>query len=164
MKRLAILLSLISLTGCAGVIRTRQLTSTAGDVEGVIFYEPTYVQLRYEFRALTDGRQHPRRVKDFRNCPAQPETLQTGLGQDERVEAFLCQFAQARLDVATNIYDLQIRPAMQQLGPPAQAACSHNGTCWQTVQAGIALGDEHIAGGAARRHGRQDKAHHGNSW
>ena len=62
-------------------------------------------------------------------CIAQPQPFQPRLRQDDRVEVLLVQLAQPRSHVAADRRQLQVRPAVQCLRPPPQAAVATTAPC-----------------------------------
>jgi hypothetical protein len=111
-------------------------------------------------RPLSDGREHPGRIKDLGDRVAEPEPQKTRLGQDDRVQILLAELAQPGFHVATEVDHPQVRPAVQELGSPAQAARSDDGCGRQVFESLVFLGNERIAGRPPRRDGRQFQARH----
>ena len=92
--------------------------------------------------------------------PFQTEAHKPGLGEHDRVEILLDELAQPRIDVAADLDQLEIGPAMQDLGSPPQAARGNDGAGRELGERRMARRDEHVAGRSSRRHGGERKLRH----
>src|SRR5918994_6795064 len=105
-------------------------------------------------RALPDGREHHfRRDDGVRGVEA--EAFEAGSGQHYRVGRALAHLAHPRIHVAPYADDLEIRPMIQKLSPPALTRCGHDGPLRQIFQCMAPFGDEHVGGIAAAGDGRE---------
>ncbi len=86
------------------------------------------------------------------------EAIQAGTGEHQRVGLARCPLAQARIDIATHRYELQIGPKGKQHGLPPRAGRRHARAHGQHVQAPVAFTHKRIAGIGARRDRREREA------
>ena len=84
--------------------------------------------------SLSDRRQHPLRGQHLGDAMGESQPSQPGLGQHDRVVASFIQMPQPRVHVAADVEHLQIRPDMQQLGPPTHAPRAHPRTRAQRLE------------------------------
>src|SRR5207249_6057214 len=94
--------------------------------------------------ALADRRQLPWRNENLGDDLRKSQALEASLGKDQGVVTFFTQLAQTGFDIATNVYDTQVRPPVQHLRAAAQAAGGHGGAGSEAVEIGIAVGDEDV--------------------
>src|SRR5262245_2617527 len=73
-------------------------------------------------RSLSGGRQHHFDRQEFCDRRLQSQTAHTSRGDDHAVDLPLAYFAQARIHIAADILDLELRVQHEQLRPTAQAA------------------------------------------
>ena len=85
-------------------------------------------------RPLPHRRQHPRRVENLRDAVREAEPHQPGFREDDRVEVLLVELPQPRLDVAAQVDELQVGPAVEHLRPAAQAARADRRAFGQVVE------------------------------
>src|SRR5439155_16767364 len=104
--------------------------------------------------------QHPLRNENLGDDLRKSQALEASLGKDQGVVTFFTQLAQTGFDIATNVYDTQVRPPVQHLRAAAQAAGGHGGAGSEAVEIGIAVGDEDVADRAALGHCRQEETFH----
>src|SRR4029453_7386972 len=67
----------------------------------------------------------------------------------------LAHLTHARVHVTPDTNNLQIRPAVQELRPPALAGCGHYGPLRQIFQGMAPVRDEHVGGVATAGDGRE---------
>ena len=77
--------------------------------------------------------------------PGQPEPLQPGRGEQDRVVVAAVELGEARLDVAAQRGELQARVARRDLRGAAQAGGAHARPRRQRAERGVAVGDEGVA-------------------
>ena len=107
-------------------------------------------------RALADGGQHL--VFRYRRADmgdAQP--LQSGQGQDGRLDDSGRALGEPCIDVAAQVDDLQVGPAMQELGATAQRRGADDGALPEVGDAFDVARDQDVAGILARQEGGDDK-------
>ena len=76
-------------------------------------------------RALAHGWTHHAGIEEFRDSIFQSQTPQSGRGENDGIVAAFIQFAQPGIDVAANVFDLQIGPASSKLRGAAQRTSSY---------------------------------------
>ncbi len=86
-------------------------------------------------RSLANRGQHPRGIKDLGDVSGQTEPLQARFRQDDRIQPLLSELAQACLNIAAQVHQSQVRPAMQRLRPAAEAARADHGPWRQILKA-----------------------------
>ena len=72
-------------------------------------------------RALSHRWTHHAGIEDFSDSILQAQAPQSGRGENDGIVAAFIQFAQARVDVAANVFDLQIGTPRSKLRGAAQA-------------------------------------------
>ena len=108
-------------------------------------------------RALADRRQHlvlGHRRADMRHA----ESLQAGQGQQRRLDDAGLALGQPRVDIAAQIDDLEVGPAMQELGAPAQRRGADDRALPEVGDAPDVARDQHVARILARQEGGDDEA------
>ena len=94
--------------------------------------------------ALPDGREAHLRLEHLRHPALQPQPLQPRERQDRPGQLLLLSLPQARLHVAAQRDDLQVRPALEQLAGAAQRGGPHPGALGQRVQPQDRRADEGV--------------------
>ncbi len=82
------------------------------------------------------------------------EPLQSGQGKHRRLDDTGLALGKPGVDIAAQVDDLQIGPAMQQLRAPAQRRGADDGAAFQVGDAPHVAGDQHVACILARQEGR----------
>ncbi len=105
------------------------------------------------------------RVEQGADALAQPQALESGGGEHDGVGFAGVQLGQPGVDVAAQQPDLQVGPAVLELGLAAQAGGADPGAAGQVVEAGVAVRDQGVAGvlplgkGGERQAGRLGGGH-----
>lgn len=81
----------------------------------------------------------------MRNPACQAKALQTGLGEHNRVESPVGESLQSRIDVASDVVDLEVGAAVQQLCAAAEAARPDHRPRTELFQRTRLSADERIA-------------------
>ncbi len=108
--------------------------------------------------ALAGGRQHLLWLEDMANALLQAQALEARSGQYDGVVLPLVELAQARVQIAAQRHDLQIRAQVLQQHLAAQAGGTHHRALGQILQARIARRDKGIARVFALHHAGQGEA------
>ena len=108
--------------------------------------------------ALADGGNHRIDGQELCDAVGPAQALQTGFGQDDGVVLAVVELLQARVDVAPQIGDEQVRPGVEELGLAAQARRADTGTGRQGFQGRIGIGNEGVVDMVAGRNGCQAEA------
>ena len=106
-------------------------------------------------RALPRGRQHRVDIERNPDPVLEPEPLEPGRGQHDRVVQALVELAQAGVEVATQRLDSQIRPQRPQQHDAAQARRADHGALRQLLERGVAWRHQRVARVFAREHAGQ---------
>jgi hypothetical protein len=102
--------------------------------------------------ALANGRQRQLEVELLGHVVRDAEALQSGAGQQDRVEFAFVEPAQARVDVAAQQLEAQVGPCLPQLGLSARAGGADPSALRQVGETPEAARDERIERVGARQH------------
>ena len=83
-------------------------------------------------RSLANGREHGCMRDDRRNSVGQAKSLESRLGEHNRVVLSFVKFPQPRFNIAADVFHDQIRPQMQKLCLAAEAAGA-DASCWRQI-------------------------------
>src|SRR4051794_15108388 len=105
--------------------------------------------------SLAGGRQHLQRVEHLGRLVDAAETGQSGAGQDDRVESAVDDLAEAGVDVAAHVDQVDPEPERGDLGHPAGGSGADAGSLRELAEGEAVAGDDDVAGVLAGRHGGQ---------
>jgi DMSO reductase anchor subunit len=106
-------------------------------------------------RALGDRRQPARSIEPMTDIARQPQTVQAGAGEDDRVVVAGFELRDPRVDVAAQILDIQIRSARTQLRLPSHRGRADDRPARKRIEIAEAHRDEGIERIGALEYRRQ---------
>src|SRR5215210_186757 len=130
---------------CRGIVESL----TGCGVRGSIVRADRHCQ-----RALPRRRQHKLRIQPFADAMSQLKSKQAGRGKDDGGPLGMSiELCNAGFDIASQVYDPEIRPGLEELGPSSKTAGTDRCASWQLIPADSTATYQRIAGILSLTHG-----------